>query len=74
LGAGGIMEKLAAWAEAGAEAGADDAMLPRREKAIFGFFYRQRKKEEEGRGMPEQPSEQTNQDVLPGAARAKRAR
>jgi hypothetical protein len=27
------MEKLAAWAEAGA----DDAMLTRREKAIFGF-------------------------------------
>jgi hypothetical protein len=33
LGGGGIMEKLAAWAEAGA----DDAMLARREKAIFGF-------------------------------------
>jgi hypothetical protein len=29
------MEKLAAWAEAGAD---DDAMLVRREKAIFGFF------------------------------------
>jgi hypothetical protein len=28
------MEKLAAWAEAGA----DDAMLARREEAIFGFF------------------------------------
>jgi hypothetical protein len=27
------MEKLATWAEAGA----DDAMLARREKAIFGF-------------------------------------
>jgi hypothetical protein len=35
LGAGGIMEKLAAWAEAEA----DDAMLARREKAIFGFFW-----------------------------------
>jgi hypothetical protein len=34
LGAGGIMEKLAAWAEAGA----DDAMLACRKKAIFGFF------------------------------------
>jgi hypothetical protein len=34
LGDGGIMEKLAAWAEAGA----DDAMLARREKAIFGFY------------------------------------
>jgi hypothetical protein len=34
LGDGGIMGKLAAWAEAGA----DDAMLTRREKAIFGFF------------------------------------
>jgi hypothetical protein len=33
LGDGGIMGKLAAWAEAGA----DDAMLARREKAIFGF-------------------------------------
>jgi hypothetical protein len=33
FGDGGIMEKLAAWAEAGA----DDAMLARREKAIFGF-------------------------------------
>jgi hypothetical protein len=33
LGDGGIMEKLAAWAEAGA----DDAMPARREKAIFGF-------------------------------------
>jgi hypothetical protein len=28
------MEKLAAWAEAGA----DDAMLARREKAISGFY------------------------------------
>jgi hypothetical protein len=34
LGAGGIMGKLAAWAEAGA----DDAMLARREKASFGFL------------------------------------
>jgi hypothetical protein len=34
LGDGGILEKLAAWAEAGA----DDAMLARREKAIFGFL------------------------------------
>jgi hypothetical protein len=33
LGDGGIMGKLAAWAEAGA----DDAILARREKAIFGF-------------------------------------
>jgi hypothetical protein len=33
LGDGGIMEKLAAWAEAGA----DDAMPARREKAFFGF-------------------------------------
>jgi hypothetical protein len=37
LGDGGIMEKLAAWAEVGA----DDAMLARREKAIFGFSDRQ---------------------------------
>jgi hypothetical protein len=35
LGDGGIMEKLAAWAEAGA----DDAMPARREEAIFGFIY-----------------------------------
>jgi hypothetical protein len=35
------MGKLAAWAEAGAEAGADDAMLARREKAIFGFSTKQ---------------------------------
>jgi hypothetical protein len=33
LGDGGIMGKLAAWAEAGA----DDDMLARREKALFGF-------------------------------------
>jgi hypothetical protein len=33
LGDGGIMGKLAAWAEAGA----DDAMLARREKDIFGL-------------------------------------
>jgi hypothetical protein len=34
LGAGGIMEKLAAWAEAGA----DDAMLARREKLFLALL------------------------------------
>jgi hypothetical protein len=41
LGDGGIMGTLAAWAEAGA----DDAMLARREKAIFGFCAEEAQKE-----------------------------